>query len=161
MFAYLIPYLLMTLLGFAGLFLIGLILLQRGRGGGLAGAFGGMGGQSAFGTKAGDVFTRITIGIAAAWILLCAGSVVALHNYSSVPQRAKGFAEPSVKADKESKDVGDSDRQSKPVDADADLKLDLEPDSGLKPDAATPAAVEGDKPAEDVKVPESTEAKPE
>ena len=87
--------------------------------------------------------------------------MVALHNYSSVPQRAKGFAEPSVKADKESKDVGDSDRQSKPVDADADLKLDLEPDSGLKPDAATPAAVEGDKPAEDVKVPESTEAKPE
>ena len=83
MFANLIPYLLMTLLGFAGLFLIGLILLQRGRGGGLAGAFGGMGGQSAFGTKAGDVFTRITIGIAAAWILLCAGSVVALHNYSS------------------------------------------------------------------------------
>ena len=161
MFANLIPYLLMTLLGFAGLFLIGLILLQRGRGGGLAGAFGGMGGQSAFGTKAGDVFTRITIGIAAAWILLCAGSVVALHNYSSVPQRAKGFAEPSVKADKESKDVGDSDRQSKPVDADADLKLDLEPDSGLKPDAATPAAVEGDQPAEDVKVPESTEAKPE
>ena len=161
MFANLIPYLLMTLLGFAGLFLIGLILLQRGRGGGLAGAFGGMGGQSAFGTKAGDVFTRITIGIAAAWILLCAGSVVALHNYSSVPQRAKGLAEPSVKADKESKDVGDSDRQSKPVDADADLKLDLEPDSGLKPDAATPAAVEVDKPAVDVKVPESTEAKPE
>ena len=161
MFANLIPYLLMTLLGFAGLFLIGLILLQRGRGGGLAGAFGGLGGQSAFGTKAGDVFTRITIGIAAAWILLCAGSVVALHNYSSVPQRAKGFAEPSVKADKESKDVGDSDRQSKPVDVDADLKLDLEPDSGLKPDGATPAAVEGDKPAEDVKVPESTEAKPE
>ena len=73
-------YFLMTLLMFAGLFLIGLIVLQRGRGGGLAGAFGGMGGQSAFGTKAGDVFTRITIGVAAAWILLCAGSVVALHN---------------------------------------------------------------------------------
>jgi preprotein translocase subunit SecG len=161
MFANLIPYLLMTLLGFAGLFLIGLILLQRGRGGGLAGAFGGMGGQSAFGTKAGDVFTRITIGIAAAWILLCAGSVVALHNYSSIPQRAKGFAEPSVKADKGSKDAGDADRQSKPVDADADLKLDLEPDTGLKPDEATPAAVEVEKPAEDVKIPESTEAKPE
>ncbi len=76
-------YLLMTLLAFSGLFLIGLILLQRGRGGGLAGAFGGMGGQSAFGTKAGDVFTRITIGVATAWILLCAGSVVALHNSST------------------------------------------------------------------------------
>ena len=42
------------------LFLILLVLIQRGRGGGLAGAFGGMGGQSAFGTKAGDVFTKIT-----------------------------------------------------------------------------------------------------
>ena len=47
------------------IFLILLVLVQRGRGGGLAGAFGGMGGQSAFGTKAGDLFTRITIGVAA------------------------------------------------------------------------------------------------
>ncbi len=31
----------------------------------MAGAFGGMGGQSAFGTKAGDLFTKITIGVAA------------------------------------------------------------------------------------------------
>ena len=47
------------------LFLILLVLVQRGRGGGLSGALGGMGGQSAFGTKAGDLFTRITIGAAA------------------------------------------------------------------------------------------------
>jgi preprotein translocase subunit SecG len=53
-----------------GLLLIFVILLQRGRGGGLAGAFGGAGGQSAFGTKAGDVFTRITIGIAIAWVTM-------------------------------------------------------------------------------------------
>jgi preprotein translocase subunit SecG len=57
------------------LFLILLILIQRGKGGGLAGAFGGLGGQSAFGTKAGDLFTRITIGVAAVWILLCVFSV--------------------------------------------------------------------------------------
>jgi preprotein translocase subunit SecG len=55
---------------FVGLLLIFVILLQRGRGGGLAGAFGGAGGQSAFGTKAGDVFTRITIGIAIVWVAL-------------------------------------------------------------------------------------------
>jgi preprotein translocase subunit SecG len=63
------------LLGFAvvfsSLFLIALVLIQRGRGGGLAGALGGMGGQSAFGTKAGDVFTRITVVAASCWILLC------------------------------------------------------------------------------------------
>ncbi len=52
------------------LFLIGIILIQRGKGGGLAGAFGGMGGSSAFGTKTGDVFTKITVGVAIAWILL-------------------------------------------------------------------------------------------
>ena len=52
-------------------FLILLVLIQRGRGGGLAGALGGMGGQSAFGTKAGDLFTKITIGVATFWILLC------------------------------------------------------------------------------------------
>lgn len=59
------------LLVFSALFLIALVLIQRGRGGGLAGAFGGAGGQSAFGTKAGDVFTRITVVVAACWILLC------------------------------------------------------------------------------------------
>ena len=57
-------------------FLILLVLVQRGKGGGLAGAFGGMGGQSAFGTKAGDLFTRVTIGVAAFWIILCIGSVL-------------------------------------------------------------------------------------
>jgi preprotein translocase subunit SecG len=75
----------MTLLGFVpvwvvgtvnvaliviALFLILLVLIQRGRGGGLAGAFGGAGGQSAFGSKAGDAFTRFTIYLAAVWILL-------------------------------------------------------------------------------------------
>lgn len=57
-----------------GLFLMIVILLQRGRGGGLAGAFGGTGGQSAFGTKAGDVFTRITIVVAILWVVVSGGS---------------------------------------------------------------------------------------
>ena len=63
--------LLMVLMVVTAVFLIVLVLIQRGKGGGLAGAFGGMGGQSAFGTKAGDLFTRITIGVAAFWIILC------------------------------------------------------------------------------------------
>ena len=70
-----LPVILMILLILTGIFLIVLILIQRGKGGGLAGAFGGMGGQSAFGTKAGDMFTRITIGLAAFWIILCIVSV--------------------------------------------------------------------------------------
>src|SRR5262245_17907313 len=63
-------YLLLTLLMLVSLFLMFVILLQRGRGGGLAGAFGGLGGQSAFGTKAGDVFTVITVVTVAIWVLL-------------------------------------------------------------------------------------------
>lgn len=60
---------------FTAVFLILLILVQRGKGGGLSGALGGMGGQSAFGTKAGDAFTKITIGASLLWILLCIGAV--------------------------------------------------------------------------------------
>lgn len=56
-------------------FLILLVLVQRGRGGGLAGALGGVGGSSAFGAKAGDVFTKITIVTAAIWIAVCVASV--------------------------------------------------------------------------------------
>jgi len=67
--------LLAILLFLTALFLIVLVLIQRGKGGGLAGAFGGMGGQSAFGTKAGDLFTRITIGVATFWIILCVVTV--------------------------------------------------------------------------------------
>jgi preprotein translocase subunit SecG len=52
------------------LIIIFLVLIQRGKGGGLAGAFGGAGGSSAFGSRAGDMFTKITIGFALAWVLL-------------------------------------------------------------------------------------------
>lgn len=59
------------LLFLVSVFLVLLILVQRGRGGGLTGALGGMGGQSAFGTKAGDMFTRVTMATAVIWVLLC------------------------------------------------------------------------------------------
>ena len=53
-------------------FLILLVLVQRGKGGGLTGALGGPGGQSAFGSKAGDTFTVITAVSAVIWGLVCA-----------------------------------------------------------------------------------------
>jgi preprotein translocase subunit SecG len=51
-------------------FLILLVLIQKGKGGGLSGAFGGAGGSSAFGSRAGDTFTKWTIYTAAIWLLL-------------------------------------------------------------------------------------------
>ena len=65
-----IPVVMDRIILLAGIFLILLVLIQRGKGGGLAGAFGGAGGSSAFGSRAGDTFTRITIGVASAWIVM-------------------------------------------------------------------------------------------
>jgi preprotein translocase subunit SecG len=47
-----------------------LVLIQRGRGGGLAGAFGGAGGSSAFGTKTADVFVKATAVAGAIFFIL-------------------------------------------------------------------------------------------
>jgi preprotein translocase subunit SecG len=70
-----------VLFAFVACLLILVVLLQRGRGGGLAGAFGGAGGgQSAFGAKTGDFLTWVTVGIAALFLL----AAVAL-NYAFSP----------------------------------------------------------------------------
>ena len=50
--------------------LIGLILLQKNRGSGLSGAFGGVGGHSAFGTKTGDFLTWVTVGLTTVFLVL-------------------------------------------------------------------------------------------
>ena len=62
-----------TILGFFfavfAIVLMLVILLQRGKGVGLAGAFGGAGGGTAFGAKTGDVLTWLTIGMAVAVLI--------------------------------------------------------------------------------------------
>ena len=63
-----------------GLFMILLILIQRGKGGGLIGALGGTGGSSPFGSRAGDQFTRLTIYVAIIWLLLTMLQVRAVHS---------------------------------------------------------------------------------
>jgi preprotein translocase subunit SecG len=50
--------------------LIGLVLLQKNRGSGLSGAFGGVGGHTAFGTKTGDFLTWVTVSLTALFLLL-------------------------------------------------------------------------------------------
>ena len=57
------------------LVLMFVVLVQRGKGGGLAGAFGGVGGSSPFGSRAGDAFTKFTLYLAAIWVLVIMISV--------------------------------------------------------------------------------------
>ena len=52
------------------LFLILIVLLQKGEGGGLAGAFGGMGGESAFGVKGDKTFKKATGMLGALFLVL-------------------------------------------------------------------------------------------
>jgi preprotein translocase subunit SecG len=64
-------------------------LIQRGKGGGLAGALGGVGGSSAFGTRAGDQFTRITVYVALFWIFLIMLTIKLTGTASEVKPAAK------------------------------------------------------------------------
>ncbi|MCK6485923.1 MAG: preprotein translocase subunit SecG [Phycisphaerae bacterium] len=69
---------------FLSLVLIGLVLLQKNRGSGLSGAFGGVGGNSAFGTKTGDFLTWVTVGVTAAFVILMViGNWVFIPDYES------------------------------------------------------------------------------
>ncbi len=80
-----------------------LVLIQKGRGGGLAGAFGGPGGHSAFGTKTADVFVKATAVLGAIFFLLSIVTALWMHRYGtglfdreSAP--AKAPAEPGKSA---------------------------------------------------------------
>jgi preprotein translocase subunit SecG len=109
-----------SLMVVGSLFMICIILIQRGKGGGLAGAFGGVGGSSAFGTKAGDVFTKITVGIAAGWILVSMLLVVLTNRrtesaWGSAPTSLTKELAPSSSRSKTS--LPDSDKGSADVPA--------------------------------------------
>ena len=69
-----------TLFALLAVLLMGVILLQRGKGVGLSGAFGGAGGHTAFGAKTGDVLTWATIVIAVVMLVFAI-----ILNYVFVP----------------------------------------------------------------------------
>lgn len=143
-----VRFLLGFMLVFTALFLILLVLVQRGRGGGLAGALGGMGGQSAFGAKAGDVFTRITIGVAAFWILLCILSVNVLGRQQSLLSGSLGGSAPvDIEA-------GNLDEGASPADAGGAS------DSGAPADAGGAPAAEGAAEADGAAAAPSSESSP-
>jgi preprotein translocase subunit SecG len=80
-----------TLFAVLAVLLMGVILLQRGKGVGLSGAFGGAGGHTAFGAKTGDVLTWATIVIAAVLLVFAV-----ILNYVFVAVAAPTAATPTV-----------------------------------------------------------------
>lgn len=77
-----------------GVLMVGIILLQKNRGAGLSGAFGGVGGHSAFGTKTGDFLTWVTVAFTATLILL---AVVANFAFQPTPSsELMGISAPSA-----------------------------------------------------------------
>ena len=69
-----------------------LVLIQRGRGGGLAGAFGGAGGSSAFGTKTADIFIKATAVLGGIFFLLAIGTAIAVIAHGSLRTPLVGVA---------------------------------------------------------------------
>ncbi|MBJ7303464.1 MAG: preprotein translocase subunit SecG [Gemmataceae bacterium] len=112
------PPVLNILIWLVSVFLILLILIQKGKGGGLAGAFGGPGGQSAFGSKTADAFTKITLYVAGIWVAMIVimiwlvqpkivnSSPTDISQISKEGMPAEGApVDPTPKAEPESKDT--------------------------------------------------------
>ena len=74
-------YFFMTLFIIVCLFMILLVLIQKGRGGGLASAFGGAGGNTAFGSKTGDVLTWATSVVFGIFLVLAIILNLVANNY--------------------------------------------------------------------------------
>ncbi len=89
-------WLLGTLVVFICLLLMLVILLQKGRGGGFSGAFGGAGGTSAFGAKTGDVFTWITVVVAGVFVVLTIWSNFVFDESLKPKLETKAVAEPTT-----------------------------------------------------------------
>ena len=71
--------------------LILLVLIQKGRGGGLSGAFGGAGANSLMGTKTGDFLTWVTITLVVVFLFL---AVIMAKFYK--PAASTGLEAPTV-----------------------------------------------------------------
>ncbi|HMB96633.1 MAG TPA: preprotein translocase subunit SecG [Tepidisphaeraceae bacterium] len=76
--------------------LILLILIQKGRGGGLSSAFGGAGGNTAFGSKTGDVLTWATSILFGVFIFLAVVLNILANHVGAAPTRAPNAVMPTT-----------------------------------------------------------------
>ena len=155
----------------SGMLLVFIILLQRGKGGGLTGALGGMGGQSAFGPKADFQVIRFTIGIAAVWVLFNIGGIF-MNRWNAQSYFAdKGKPEsvesaiPKAKSLTEEKGaastVGATPETKGEADKAAEVKSEKTEESGVKAETKTAPAEKSatkDEPAESTPAPEKSKA---
>ena len=129
------------------IFLMLLILVQRGKGGGLTGALGGMGGQSAFGSKAGDAFTKITVITAMIWITLCMLTIAAFNPPPSaataVPDKLEAvddaIVEDVLATEPETGSMGNSSGETTEESEDKGFQLDLDGPDDVSDDSSTSA----------------------
>ncbi len=86
-------YITFTLFIVISVLLILIVLIQKGRGGGLSSAFGGAGGNTAFGSKTGDVLTWATSVIFGIFLLLAV--ILNLVSNASSSKTAAAVANPA------------------------------------------------------------------
>lgn len=148
--------LLYTVLMLLCLFMILIILLQRGKGGGLVGAFGGLGGSSAFGAKTGDVFMKITIYATFLWFLLCLGGryiLTSRNGQDSLVDGSHGNVEAPANPAGDAAPAPDAGAAAGAVDAAAEAAADAAAPAADAaadvPAPATDAAPAADAPAPD------------
>lgn len=148
-----------TLIGIC-LFLMLVILLQRGRGGGVAGAFGGGGGSGAFGAKTGDVFTWITVVVAAIFVGLAVAA-----NFAFDESRTPAVEQaPDISTTTTIPFQAGEDGEVLPINLDSiQITTSAVPgqgDGGVTPTEAKPTSAtppQGDKPAAGEKSPDKPE----
>ncbi len=135
-----------------GVFLIFIIMLQRGKGGGLVGALGGMGGASAFGPKADVQVLKLTIGLAVAWVFLACVGIFFNRWYAPATYGPTG--KPPVAAAPETKGVPAKDKtdpsaKTEPGTSGPELKNDDKkvPKKGAAVDKPAAEKSEAEKPA--------------
>jgi len=80
------------------LFLVGVVLVQQGKAGDLAGAFGGQGSQTAFGPRgASNVLTRLTTWSAVIFMLTSIGLTVTMSRATTSRSVLSGLSTPAKK----------------------------------------------------------------
>jgi len=122
--------------------LVFIIMIQKGKGGGLAAAFGGGSTSSLFGAKTGDALTWITIGMAAFFLFLSV--VMGLYYKPAVTVQNSVPAMPPVSTAAETQPVMPTTEGAQPeAPAGNSAQPEMPPAGGTQPETPAPAAEPG------------------